>query len=82
MRRPRRNEFLLTTEVDGYLEIDLHAGMDLRRLKQAYGRRVTFYGNLDCGNTLSFATPEGVRRHVIECLEAGLGGGGVDALPL
>ena len=73
---PVLDDFLLGCEVDGYLEIDLHAGMDLRRLKAAYGDRITFYGNLDCGNTLSFASLEGVRRHVIECLEAGMGDGG------
>lgn len=73
---PVIDDFLLGCEVDGYLEIDLHAGMDLRRLKQAYGNRITFFGNLDPGNTLSFATPEEVKRHTVECLEAGMGNGG------
>lgn len=73
---PVIEDFLLACEVDGYLEIDLHAGMDLRRLKAAYGDRITFYGNLDCGHILSFGSPEAVRRHVVECLEAGMGGGG------
>jgi len=70
------DDFLYGCEVDGYLEIDLHAGMDLTRLKAAHGDRMTFYGNLDCGNTLTFGTPEEVRRHVQECLEAGQGSGG------
>jgi hypothetical protein len=69
-------DFLFGCEVDGYLEIDQHAEMDLARLKAAYGGRVTFLGNLDCGNTLSFGTPEVVRRHVRACLDAGRGGGG------
>ncbi len=73
---PVIEDFLFGCEVDAYLEIDLHAGMDLRRLKTAYGDRITFYGNLDCGNILSFGTPDAVRRHVIECLEAGMGRGG------
>ncbi len=73
---PVIDDFLTGCGVDGYLEIDLHAGMDLRRLKARFGDRVTFFGNLDCGNTLSFATPAEVRRHVIDCLEAGLGHGG------
>jgi len=68
--------FLVESGVDGYLEIDLHAGMDLRKLKQAYGSRTTFLGNMDCGNTLSFAAPEAVARATRECLEAGMGGGG------
>ena len=63
-------------EVDGYLEIDANAGMDLPRLKARYGDRVTFYGNLDCGEMLSFGSPESVRATTIACLEAGQGGGG------
>ena len=70
------DDFLLGCEVDGYLEIDYHAGMDLCRLKDAYGERMTFLGNLDCGNILSLGSPEEVRRHVVECLDAGRGRGG------
>jgi hypothetical protein len=73
---PVIEDFLFGCEVDGYLEIDLHAGMDLPRLKRAYGGGVTFYGNLDCGTTLSFGSPADVRRHVLECLDAGWGDGG------
>ncbi len=73
---PVIEDYLIGCEVDGYVEIDMHAGMDLARLKRAYGGRITFYGNLDCGNILSFATPEGVARHVTDCLKAGQGDGG------
>ncbi len=73
---PVIEEFLFGCEVDGYLEIDLHAGMELRQLKKSYGDRITLYGNLDCGNILSFGTVAEVRRHTLDCLEAGLGHGG------
>jgi uroporphyrinogen-III decarboxylase len=73
---PVMDDFLIGCEVDGYLEIDMHAGMDLQRLKQEYGDRTTFLGNLDCGNTLSFGSTEEVRRHVTQCLHAGQGNGG------
>jgi uroporphyrinogen-III decarboxylase len=73
---PVIEDFLVGCEVDGYLEIDLHAGMDLRRLKQQYGSRTCLYGNLDCGITLSFGTPAQVRQHTLDCLEAGWGQGG------
>ena len=69
-------DFLCGCEVDGYIEVDMHAGMDLRRLKKAFGGRITFYGNLDCGNILSFGSPEQVERHTIDCLEAGMNDGG------
>ena len=70
------DDFLVATGVDGYLEIDLHAGMDLKKLKQHYGDKTTFYGNLDCGNILSFGSTEDIKRHIIDCIEAGLGNGG------
>jgi len=73
---PVIEDFLIGCEVDGYLEIDQGADMDLCRLKARYGNRVTFYGNMDCGNTLSFGTPESIRHATIECLSAGSGNGG------
>ena len=73
---PVLEDFLFGCEVDGYLEIDAFAGMDLKRLKDAYGDRVTLYGNLDCGNMLSFGSPDEVRRITQKCLEDGLGSGG------
>ncbi|NLS78102.1 MAG: hypothetical protein GXY76_12660 [Chloroflexi bacterium] len=73
---PVLDDFLYGCEVDGYLEIDMHAGMDLRRLKREHGARITFLGNLDCGITLSFGSEEEVRQHTLDCLEAGRGNGG------
>ena len=73
---PVIEDFLLGCEVDGYLEIDWYAGMDLRRLKEQYGSQIAFYGNLDCGSVLSFGTTDEVREHTLACLEAGLGNGG------
>jgi uroporphyrinogen decarboxylase len=73
---PVIDDFLIGTGVDGYLEIDLHAGMDLRTLKEKYGHHVTLFGNLDCGIELSFGTPDEVRHHTIDCIDAGLGFGG------
>ncbi len=70
------DDFLLGCEVDGYLEIDRFAGMDLGTLKERFGRRITLYGDLDCGNLLSFGTPEEIRRDTVRCLEAGAGDGG------
>ncbi len=69
-------DFLIGSGVDGYLEIDLHAGMELKKLKNIYGEKITFLGNLDCGNTLSFASPDIIRNVVIQCLEDGMGNGG------
>lgn len=73
---PVIDDFLCGCEVDGYLEIDQYAGMEMRRLKAEYGEKVCLIGNLDCGNTLSFGTPESIRQETIACLEAGRGHGG------
>jgi uroporphyrinogen decarboxylase len=73
---PVIDDFLLGCEVDGYLEIDQQAGMQLRRLKQGYGKQITFYGNMDCGSLLTFGTQDEIRRATLACLEAGAGDGG------
>lgn len=70
------DDFLLGTDVDGFEEIDFAAGMDLRRLKERYGERVTMIGNIDIRHTLTSGTPEQVRAHTRACLDAGLGNGG------
>jgi hypothetical protein len=70
------DDFLLGCDVDGYLEIDLRAGMDLVELKKRFGSRITFFGNMDCANELSFGTAEQVRQLTKECLQKGRGGGG------
>ena len=70
------DDFLLGCEVDAYLEIDLSAGMDLERLKERYGDRILFFGNMDCGKVLSFSTPEEIRALTLKILDAGWGRGG------
>lgn len=73
---PVIDQFLTGCEVDGYIEIDAGAGMDLALLKARFGAKITFFGNLDCGRVLSFAKPDEIRRQVKTCLTDGLGSGG------
>jgi len=73
---PVIDDFLSGCGVDAYLEIDMGAGMELSRLKAAYGESVTFLGNMDCGRVLSFSSAEeisAVTRRIIS--DAGGGGG-------
>ncbi len=65
------DDFLDGCGVDGYLEIDAQAGMDLRRLKSSYGQRFTLFGNMDCGTLLSFASVEDITLATRACLAAG-----------
>jgi len=73
---PVIDDFLIGCEVDAYLEIDKFAGMELAPLKERYGNRITLFGNMDCGNLLSFGSVEDVRRATRQCLEDGRGDGG------
>ena len=70
------DDFLIDCRVDGYLEIDMFAGMGLAELKRGFGDRIAFFGNMDCGNVLSFASPEEICRITREIIEAGSGNGG------
>lgn len=70
------DDFLIGCGVDGYLEIDMGAGMDLAVLKQQYGNRITFLGNMDCGKVLNFSSADEIARLTGEILRAGWGQGG------
>lgn len=73
---PVLDDFLGGCEVDGYLEIDMSAGMDLGRLRAGWGDRITFLGNMDCGRILSFSSPGEIRGVTLAILNAGWGNGG------
>jgi len=46
--------------------------MGLKRLKQEYGDRFTFVGNLDIRHTLTHGTAEQVKEHTKRCLDDGM----------
>lgn len=73
---PILDDFLIETHVDGFGEIDQAAGMDLPRLKQKYGDRICFVGNLDIRWTFTRGTPEDCRKAMIRCIQEGWGRGG------
>jgi hypothetical protein len=73
---PVIDDFLIGCGVDAYLEIDMGAGMDLSRLRQAYGTVITLLGNMDCGRILSFSTPQEIARVTHGILDAGGTAGG------
>ncbi len=73
---PVIDDFLLGCEVDGYLEIESRAGMELAELKRRFGSSITFFGNMDCSTVLATGTPAEIRQVVRECLEDGWGNGG------
>ncbi|MFH1007275.1 MAG: uroporphyrinogen decarboxylase family protein [Candidatus Latescibacterota bacterium] len=52
------------------------AGMDLKKLKQEYGKDLAFQGGIDIQEVLPAGTPEAVREHVRRQMDAGKPGGG------
>jgi len=64
------------TGINGLHPIDPIAGMELAKVKQAYGDKICLAGNVNCGPTLSWGSTEEVRREVKDCIrKAGSGGG-------
>jgi uroporphyrinogen-III decarboxylase len=70
------DDFLINTNVDGFGEIDIAAGMDLARLKKICGDRICFVGNLDIRWTFTRGTPDDCRKAMIKCVQDGWGNGG------
>ena len=68
------DDFLVGCGVDAFMEIDRHAGMEIAKLIARFGKKITFFGDIDCGNTLSFCSPEEIRKDAARCLEEGRAG--------
>ena len=56
--------------------IDPQAGMDISEVKEKYGDRVALKGNVDCAQTLSYATVEEVIEETKQVIRKGGPGGG------
>ncbi len=63
--------------VDGIHGIEPTAGMDIKKLKQKYGQQLCFFGNIECGETLTNAPIEQVISEVRYVLKWGAPGGGL-----
>lgn len=60
---PIIEDYLINSGVDGMMEIQATAGMDLKKLKELYGEKICFTGSVDCQFTLVHG---GVREVVDE----------------
>ncbi len=65
---------LVRIGLDGYNPLEAKAGLDVVQLKQQYGGRLAFVGNLDV-RVLEKGDPEAIRREVRYKLQAARGGG-------
>ena len=62
-------DMIVETGADALNPLEPQAGMDIGRIKQAYGDRIALVGNIDCGYLLSEAPADEVREHYARALE-------------
>lgn len=67
---------MIEAGVDGIQAIEPMAGMDIARLKAAYGDRLTLIGNVDCATVLVDGPVEAVRAQTEQVIRAAAPGGG------
>ena len=68
-------DMMVDTGIDGLHGIQPSVGMDIKRLKEWVGGRISLFGAIE-GETLINGTLEDVRREVEHCLKYGAPGGG------
>ena len=68
---------LIAAGADAIAPIDVLAGMDLRRLKEQYGKKIAMVGGIDVENVLRQGDVATVRQAVVEALQAAGPGGGL-----
>jgi len=73
---PIEQEFFVESRIHGYGEIDHEAGMEIATLKERYGDRITFWGNVPTGTTVYGGTEAEVREFARRLIDAAAPGGG------
>jgi uroporphyrinogen decarboxylase len=69
-------ESMIEAGIDGFQGIDPLAQMDIGVMKEQFGDRISLWGNIDCGNLLTFGTIDQVREEVKSCIKKAAKGGG------
>ncbi len=69
-------DLIIETGIDGLNPIEPVAGMDIAKVKEAFGDRACLIGNIDCGELLSHGTRQQVEDAVRDCIAAAAPGGG------
>ena len=67
---------LVDTGYDGLNPLEPQAGMDLKKVKDAWGDDICLLGNIDCQKLLPDGTPEQVEKAVKHAIDVGAKGGG------
>ena len=73
---PIIDDFLINSKMDGMMEIQESAGMDIKKLKSVFGDRICFNGSVDSQNTLLYGSVEDVKRETKRVIDVLSPGGG------
>ncbi len=73
---PIIGDYLINSNVDGMMEIQGTAGMDLKKLKDLYGEKICFTGSVDCQFTLVYGSVQQVKEETKKVIETLSPGGG------
>jgi uroporphyrinogen decarboxylase len=69
-------DILVDSGYDGLNPLEPHAGMDLKKVKDAYGEKLCLLGNIDCKDLLCSGTLDQVEDAVKNAIEVAAPGGG------
>jgi len=69
-------DLLIDSGYDGLNPLEPQAGMDLKKVKDAYGSKICLLGNIDCKELLPAGTPDQVEAAVKQAIDAAAAGGG------
>ncbi len=69
-------DMIISTGIDGIHPLDPGAGMNIREVKEKYGKRICVIGNIDTGRVLTDSTPEVVTETVRKTIKDVAPGGG------
>jgi len=69
-------DILIDSGYDGINPLEPQAGMDLKKVKDAYGGKICLLGNIDCKELLPAGTPDQVEAAVKQAIEVAATGGG------
>ena len=67
---------LVEAGIDGLNPLQRTANMDLKRVKDAFGDRISLVGNINASETLPYGSPADVEREVVEALRVAAPAGG------
>ena len=69
-------DMLIEADIDCLNPIEPAAGMELKKVKEQYGKKISLWGNVDCSELLTFKKPKDVRNAVKKCIQDAAPGGG------